>query len=124
MPDIVILEDDHTLLDLYADVLRRQAYTVHPFLTVQEVEAFFHAHTADLLVSDLRIGATKGERTVRALKRLRDKYDVPMILVSAQMMVYEPMCREHGFEHLLTKPFPNSLLVQVVEQVLNGAESA
>ncbi|MEL6408190.1 MAG: response regulator [Chloroflexota bacterium] len=124
MQEIVILEDDHTLLDLYADVLRRQAYTVHTFTTVQDMEAFFHSHTVDLCVCDLRIGTMKGEKTVRALRRLQDKYHVPMILVSAQMMVYEPICREHGFEHLLTKPFPNSVLVQLVEQVLVGAESA
>lgn len=118
MPDIVILEDDHTLLDLYTDVLERQDYTVHPFISVQDVEEFLHNNTVDLCVCDLRIGSMKGERTIRALKRLRDKHAVPMILVSAQMMIYEPICREHGFEYLLIKPFANSLLVDMVAQVL------
>lgn len=118
MAEIVVLEDDYTLLDLYKDVLERDGHKVYASTTVQAVQDFFTQSHADLCVSDLRVGLMDGHRTIQVLKRLNDRYNVPMILISAQMMVYEKECREAGFEYLLTKPFPNGVLIQMVAKVL------
>src|SRR5688572_10043708 len=120
MPKIVVLEDDYTLLDLYRDVLERVEYAVYPATTVQAVQEFFSENTADLVVADLRIGVTSAEETVQVLQQIREKHGTPMILISAQMMIYEEMCREAGFSYLLTKPFPNGILIQVVKEVLGA----
>jgi CheY-like chemotaxis protein len=118
MAEIVVLEDDYTLLDLYKDVLERDGHKVYASTTVQAVQEFFTQSHADLCVSDLRVGLMDGHRTIQVLKRLNAHYNVPMILISAQMMVYEKECREAGFEYLLTKPFPNGVLIQMVAKVL------
>jgi CheY-like chemotaxis protein len=123
MAEIVVLEDDFTLLDLYKDVLERDGHKIYASTTVQAVQEFFAQNHADLCISDLRVGLLDGSRTIQALKRIVNRYHIPMILISAQMMVYEKECREAGFKHLLTKPFPNSVLVQVVAKVLEEAKT-
>src|SRR5689334_8232573 len=89
MAEIVVLEDDFTLLDLYKDVLERDGHKVYASTTVQAVQEFFAQSRADLCISDLRVGLLDGPRTIQALKRIVNRYNVPMILISAQMMVYE-----------------------------------
>lgn len=123
MAEIVVLEDDFTLLDLYRDVLERAGHKVYASTTVQAVQEFFGQSHADLCISDLRVGLLDGPRTIQALKRIVNRYNIPMILISAQMMVYEKECREAGFNYLLTKPFSNALLVQMVEKVLSETHS-
>jgi CheY-like chemotaxis protein len=118
MAEIVVLEDDFTLLDLYRDVLERDGHTVYASTTVQAVQEFFGQSRADLCISDLRVGLLDGNRTIQALKQIVSRYNIPMILISAQMMVYEKACREAGFQYLLTKPFANAVLLQTVRKVL------
>lgn len=118
MADIVVLEDDFTLLDLYRDVLQREGHTIYATTNVQAVDEFFHQHTADLCISDLRVGLMDARHTIETMKRIRQRYQVPMILISAQMMLYKDQCLEAGFTYLLTKPFPNSKLVEMVNQVM------
>lgn len=118
MPKIIVLEDDYTLLDLYRDVLERAGHTVYPASTLQEMQEFFDKNTCDLVLADLRVGITSAEETVQTLKQIQEKHGTSVVLISAQMMVYEDMCREAGFTHLLTKPFPNGVLVQIAEKVI------
>lgn len=123
MAEIVVLEDDFTLLDLYRDVLQREGYTVYATTSVQAVDEFFHQQSANLCISDLRVGLLDATHTLHAMKRIKQRYHVPMILISAQMMLHEDECRAAGFEYLLTKPFPNSTLVQLVNKVLEESAS-
>jgi CheY-like chemotaxis protein len=118
MAEIVVLEDDFTLLDLYRDVLERDGHKVYASTTVQAVQEFFAQNHADLCISDLRVGLLDGSRTIQVLKQIVSRYSIPMILISAQMMVYEKACREAGFQYLLTKPFANAVLLQTVTKVL------
>ena len=123
MADIVVLEDDFTLLDLYRDVLQQQGHRVYATTSVQSVDEFFHQHTADLCVSDLRVGLLDAKHTIQTMKRISNRYRVPVILMSAQMMLHEAECREAGFNYLLTKPFPNSKLVEMVNQVIEDSNT-
>ncbi len=118
MGKIVILEDDYVLLDLYSAVLEGAEYQVYPATTVHAVKDFFVENTADLIIADLRIGAISPEETVQVLQEIQTRHPVPVVLISAKMMFYEDMCRDAGFENLLRKPFPNSVLVQLAEKLI------
>jgi CheY-like chemotaxis protein len=126
MAEIVVLEDDFTLLDLYRDVLEREGHTVYATTSVQAVDEFFHQQRAELCISDLRVGSLDAKHTIQTMKRISQRHHVPMILISAQMLLHENECREAGFEYLLTKPFPNSKLIELVDTVLeeNASQSA
>ena len=119
MAKIVVLEDDYTLLDLYRDVLERADHDVYPASTLQAIQDYFDNNTADAIIADLRLGASTAEETIHTLKQIKNKHNVPVVLISAQMMIYEDMCRDAGFEHLLTKPFPNGVLIQIAEKVID-----
>lgn len=121
MTTIVVLEDDLRLLDLYADVLSFKGYQIETATSVGELEALLEAHDVALCVCDLRLGLMDGKSTILLLKNLQAQYRTPMILVSAQMMVYEEACREAGFEYLLMKPVRNAVLVELVEKVLGDS---
>jgi CheY-like chemotaxis protein len=124
MADIIVLEDDFTLLDLYREVLQREGHTVYATTSVQAVDEFFHQNTADLCIADLRVGLVDAKHTIQTMKRIRQRYHVPIILISAQMMLFEDTCREAGFEYMLSKPFPNSKLIEWVNRVLTTSQSA
>ncbi len=120
---IVILEDDLILLELYRDVLTLADYEPLTISSLDSIQAYFETDTADLIIADLRLDATSAEKTLEVLQKIRLQHPIKVILVSAQMMIYEAKCRQAGFTHLLTKPFPNSVLVQMVQQVLHDDES-
>ncbi|MGB7337719.1 MAG: response regulator [Phototrophicaceae bacterium] len=120
---IVILEDDLILLELYRDVLTLADYEPLTISSLDSIQAYFETDTADLIIADLRLDATSAEKTLEVLQKIRLQHPIKVILVSAQMMIYEANCRQAGFTHLLTKPFPNSVLVQMVQQVLHDDES-
>lgn len=121
MSKIVVLEDDHTLLILYRDVLERAEYAVFAAESIQSLQKYFDENSADLIIADLRIGITSAEETVQTLQQIQAQHAIPIIIVSAQMMIYEGMCRAAGFDHLLMKPFPNTVLIQMAEKVIAEA---
>lgn len=121
MANIVVLEDDFRLLDLYRDVLGFQGYSIQTMTTVDDLEDYLSENQVALCICDLRLGLMDGKSTIEILKALKSQYHVPMILLSAQMMVYEDACREAGFHNLLMKPVPNNVLVDMVKKVLATA---
>lgn len=119
MAHVVILEDDTTLVKLYQDVIGREGHSVDTFETVEDFLAYFEQQTADLVVADLRIGIMEGYETIPLYRKISDDHNIPMLLISAQMMIYENDCREAGFEHTLMKPFSNRTLADAIKQILN-----
>lgn len=123
MPKIVVLEDDLMLLELYSDVLRHAGYDVVAKNNLYDVQHYFETETADLIFADLRLGVTTAEETIEALHVIHNKHTLSVILISAQMMIYEEQCRQAGFTYLMTKPFPNNILLQMVKAALQANAS-
>lgn len=121
MAHIAVLEDDNILLELYRDVLQRQGHDIEAFDAMQDMEAFFEDNTVDLVISDLRVGLLEGDETIAALKQIADKTQIPMLLISAQMMIYEQACKDAGFKHTMIKPFPNTVLVEKINAILGSS---
>ena len=121
MAKIVILEDDHILLDLYSTVLENAGYSTFPATTLKAVQTYFEDQMADLIIADLRLGATLPEQTVKILETIQQVHQIPAVLISAKMTFYEDMCREAGFEHLLKKPFRNGVLVEKAQELISDS---
>ncbi|MEO1289035.1 MAG: response regulator [Chloroflexota bacterium] len=118
MAHIVVLEDDYTLLELYKDVLDAGGYDVFGATRLQEIIEYVAENEADVIVADLRLSTTPARETIQALATIHQQTQIAVLLVSAQMMIYEKTCREAGFEHLLTKPFQNHVLLAKIAEIL------
>ena len=118
MPKILVLEDDYFLLRLYTKTLRAAGYDIEPSLSVEIALEVFGYEDFDLIISDLRVGTFDVEKLIKRLQRLLEARQVPILVISAHMDMYEAQCRSAGLQYLLPKPFSNQALREKVAEIL------
>jgi two-component system cell cycle sensor histidine kinase/response regulator CckA len=110
---ILLVEDEPAVKDLFAQVLRREGYTVHEArngLEALEVESTI-PHI-DLLVTDVAMPYMKGPELARHLRARQD--DLKVIFVSG----YVSPGDLGQYQGLLHKPFVRQQLLDKIKEVL------
>ncbi|MED4599259.1 response regulator transcription factor [Paenibacillus validus] len=120
MKRILIIEDDQSIANLQKDYLELSGFSVKIVnsgtdgLKVLEEEAF------DLIILDIMLPGMDG---FEVLKTIREKEDIPVLLVSARA---EEIYKINGFglgaDDYITKPFSSGELVARVNAHLNKFE--
>ena len=123
MTSILLLEDNYKLLRLYTKFLTSYGYDVEPIMAVETALDVFSHGKFDLIISDLRVGSYSISRLIKRLKKINVKSNIPILVISAHIEVYEKECHEVGIDELLAKPFGREDLIVKVEQILSQAGS-
>ena len=74
-PEVVLVEDERNLRELYQDVLGARGLRVVPLDSVSAAEAYLSRHAPDLLLLDVKLGDGDG---LALLDRLEDLLDTPL----------------------------------------------
>lgn len=100
---VLLVEDDDSVRQVYARLLRRDGFTVFPAASGVEASEIFEREEIDLVVSDIGMPGMSG---VDLLKRLRlEDLDVPVILMTGNPHVDSASrAVELGALRYLTKP--------------------
>jgi DNA-binding response OmpR family regulator len=117
MASILLLEDNYDLLRLYSKALTAAGHRVEPSMTVEAALDVFGQLRFDLIISDLRVGSFSIERLIKRLKKLHDD-GTPILVISAHMDLYQPMCDESELSDTLAKPFEHHELLDKVSSML------
>ena len=112
MPKILLIEDDQTLAESLIEFLELNAFSVTWFRDEQDL-AYCSLHAFDLLILDLTLIHTPGERI---LKKVRGKgITIPILIITAKQKIRDKeTCFASGADDYLTKPFdPRELIFRL-----------
>ena len=115
-PEIVVVDDDVQMLVLLSEVLRDAGYVVRGASTYEEGRRMLQAHTPDLLIADVRLGAHNG---LGLVLRARDgAADMPAIVLTgfADPVIHAEAEQLHAV--YIEKPFDWAQLVETVSEML------
>jgi DNA-binding NtrC family response regulator len=118
-PEVVLVEDEHNLRELYQDVLGARGLAVVPFDSVASVEAYLARRVPDLLLLDVKLRDGDG---LALLERLRGQgLRAPVVVMTAFGTVERAVqALRAGATDFLVKPFSNERLVSAVETALEA----
>jgi EAL domain-containing protein (putative c-di-GMP-specific phosphodiesterase class I) len=101
--NILLVEDDESVRQVYSRLLRRDGFTVFPAASGLEAAQLFDNETIDLVVSDIGMPGMNGVDLLKSL-RIKD-LDVPVILMTGNPQVQSASeAVELGALRYLTKP--------------------
>jgi DNA-binding response OmpR family regulator len=109
MKNILIVEDDESIARLQKDYLELSGYAVTIVGSGTEGLKALEKDTYDLVILDIMLPGTDG---FAVLKEIRDKEDIPVLLVSARSEeIYKIKGLGLGADDYITKPFSSGELV-------------
>lgn len=119
-----IIDDDPTLLEMIASVLRSIGMKVHAFNDPRKALESFKRGCADLLIMDIQMPGING---VELLKKIQDKNKGPIPAIAVSGM-HAGQNASPGFSAFIQKPFLPQTLIDVVSgqqigvSTVNGRE--
>jgi DNA-binding NtrC family response regulator len=116
-PEVLVVEDERNLRELYRDVLEARGLAVVAFDSVGEAEAHLARHEPDMLLLDVKLKDGDG---LALLERLRGRgFRAPVVVMTAFGTVERAVqALRAGAADFLVKPFANERLVSSVEGAL------
>jgi len=116
MTTIAVVEDDRGVLDLIKDILEVEGFDVLPYRDGTRALDAFESSSPDLVITDITMPEMDG---IQLLRRLREKSDTPVILLTGRMDERDEMVGLRiGADDFIRKPFSPRVLVERVRMVL------
>ena len=118
-PDhLLIVDDDHQLLELLGDYLRAQGYRVSTAAHGREMRQVLADHQIDLIVLDVMLPGEEGLVLCREL-RAREARQMPILMLTARAEETDRVLGlEMGADDYLTKPFGTRELLARIRALL------
>ena len=116
MPSIAVVDDDKQIVALIEDILAGEGYDVLSFRDSQTALHQIKARAPDLVILDIIMPKMNG---IELLRRLRQKSDVPVILLTGLIDEEEELLGlQSGADDYIHKPFSRRALIERVKSVL------
>jgi two-component system, OmpR family, response regulator ChvI len=116
MTTIAVVEDDRGVLELIKDILEIEGFDVLPYHDGTRALDAFESSSPDLVITDITMPEMDG---IQLLRRLREKSDTPVILLTGRMDERDEMVGLRiGADDFIRKPFSPRVLVERVRTVL------
>ena len=117
MTFVLIVEDEESISDALAYMLRKEGFEVAVCPTGPDALEAFDRHGADLVLLDLMLPGPPGTEVCRSL---RERSDVPVIMLTAKdTEVDRAVGLELGADDYVTKPFTWRELLTRIHAVLD-----
>lgn len=124
MSRILVIEDDLQLLRLCTRLLQNEGYTVYPAATFPAALDMFRLYQSfSLCLSDITVGVYDQLTLIRELHGLRLRYTTPILVMSAHMERYGPLCDQLKLPYI-GKPFFNGPLMTRVREIMTPDATA
>jgi DNA-binding response OmpR family regulator len=122
MPHLLLVDDDALLRRSLAFVLERAGYQVSAAASGEDALKAADLHRPDLVLLDIGLPGMDG---LDVLQALRDRFDVPVIFVTARRReLDEVLGLRLGADDYVTKPFDNDVLLAHIKAVLRRGGAA
>jgi CheY-like chemotaxis protein len=120
MAGILLVEDDPALREILRDALEKRKYTVIPAADGREAIAKFRPSVVDLVVTDLLMPEEDGLMVIMKIKEIKPSTKVIAISGGGKAGPgsYLLMAGKLGADHVFSKPFLPSELIQKVKEII------
>lgn len=115
---ILVADDDAVARELLADALRQEGYTVEAFASGEEVIARGRQGRADLVLTDIRMGAVDGLTVLREFKRMSPDTAVVVLTAFGSLEGAIEAIKQGAYDYL-AKPFKREEIKLVVHRSLD-----
>ncbi len=113
---ILVVDDTYAALQLLADVLSEEGYTVRPANTGERALASVEAEPPELILLDIRMPGMDGFEVCKRLKAMETARDIPVLFLSAATEMEERLLGfSLGAVDFITKPFQRDELLARVK---------
>lgn len=117
MSNILLIEDDKAILNLYKISLKQEGYDVFVAKTAQEGINFVVKNLVDLIILDLGLPDMDGKHVVETIRSFNE--NLPIIVVSARGDEDEKVkCFDAGVNDYVQKPFSSAELMARIRSCL------
>ncbi|MBW1802718.1 MAG: response regulator [Deltaproteobacteria bacterium] len=114
MAKILVIDDDHHILDLLNLILTRSGYDVKTANSgLEGIQLLNGRHCFSLVITDIRMPGADGNQVARSIKTHQKKNDIPVIAISA----YPDDAERELFHSILQKPFKIKDLIEMVDSI-------
>lgn len=116
MKNIIMIDDDASILDIFKLIFERAGYEVTAF---NSPEMIFNNtfNEPDIFIIDRQLSGVDGLDLCRHLKNRVPNKHTPIIIFSASPNL-DKQARDAGADDFLEKPFKTKVLLQMVEKHL------
>ena len=119
MSKIYIVEDDRSIREELAELLRNSGYEADYLTDFSDSAAGILSSGADLILMDINIPNLNGEQLLR---EIRKNTDTPVIMVTSRTSeTDEVLSMSYGADDYITKPYNPTILLLRISAVLKRA---
>ncbi len=113
---ILFIDDDLVLLNMYAEMLRREGFSPVMCSSSPEALKVLQEMPFDMIFSDIQMPDINGFELAERLRNatFKGSKDVPLIALSARSDISESAFKEAGFTGFLAKPFTSAQLLDII----------
>jgi DNA-binding response OmpR family regulator len=118
--NILVVEDNHAILDVITLILQSEAYKVTGLNKSADMMASIDSFNPDLIILDIMLPDADGRELLKGLRSDEKTKDIPVLMISAR---YTAENIEHGEfkpNGFLAKPFDIDELLDRIEGILAG----
>lgn len=117
---ILVVDDDHAILDMIADLLGYEGYVVRPVGDGSSAIAQARADPPALILLDLMMPELSGWQVIAALRAVPETQAIPIVLLSARRDL-ATVAQGLDVPRFLEKPFELDDLLKIVREYLPGS---
>ncbi|MFM1784129.1 MAG: hypothetical protein RLZZ579_406 [Actinomycetota bacterium] len=122
MTSVMIVEDENTLREALAYLLKKEGYSITEASDGEQALSKFEKGNIDLIILDLMLPGISG---TEVCKRIRKSSNVPIIMLTAKDAEIDKVVGlEIGADDYITKPYSTSELLARMKAVLRRQSSA
>ena len=119
----IILDDDLNLLNLTAEVLKQNNYTVFKFTNANDALNAIKNQPFDILITDIQMPVMDGFEFISLLKNPDSNYkNQPIIALTGRTDLETQIYTIRGFKAVINKPYAPKNLIAIIEAVINKSQ--
>ncbi|RZK40821.1 MAG: response regulator [Pedobacter sp.] len=118
--NILVIEDNHAILDVITLILQSEAYKVAGLNKGEDMMAHIHAFKPDLMILDIMLPDADGRELLTQLRSNGATENIPVLMISAKYTAENIQHGDHKPNGFLAKPFDIDELLDKIEGILAG----
>lgn len=119
MLDVLIVEDDPTILETLSFLLRHEGWTVDAVSDGDQVMTLVRRKRPNVVLLDVMLPGMNGFDILKALRGDPDHGNTPVLILTARgQSLDRQLAQDLKADDFVTKPFSNDVLLEKVRQLL------
>lgn len=117
---ILIIEDNHAILDVITLILQSESYKVSGLQQGADLMAHIDAFKPDLIIIDIRLPDADGRDLLTQIRNTAATAAIPVLMISAKYTAKTLVHGDYKPNGFIAKPFDIDDLLDKIEGILAG----